>query len=58
MCFDPNDHRSIGATLNHLSDNPQLLQENAKPNCPLLQSMNAEKEFQKIVDLYDGWPQA
>jgi alpha-maltose-1-phosphate synthase len=54
LCFDPNDHRSIGATLNHLSDNPQLLQEMRRRIAPLLQSLNAEKEFQKIVDLYDG----
>jgi glycosyltransferase involved in cell wall biosynthesis len=54
MCFDPDDPKSIGATLNHLSDNPNLRLEMRRRIPSLLQSLNAEKEWQKIVDLYDG----
>jgi glycosyltransferase involved in cell wall biosynthesis len=54
MCFDPDDPKSIGATLNHLSDNPKLRLEMRRRIPSLLQSLNAEKEWQKIVDLYDG----
>lgn len=54
MCFDPDDPKSIAATLNHLSDNLQLRLEMRRRIPSLLQSLNAEKEWKKIVDLYDG----
>jgi glycosyltransferase involved in cell wall biosynthesis len=54
ICFDPNSPESIGKALKTLSANPGLRQEMCNRIPDLLGSIRAEKEWLKIVDIYDG----
>jgi len=54
MCFNPDDPASIAKVLKKLSSNPQLRSEMRQRIPVLLQTLDAEKEWQKIVDIYDG----
>jgi glycosyltransferase involved in cell wall biosynthesis len=54
LCFDPYDTRSIAAALNRMIDEPQLAARMRAAIPGLLASIDAEREWQKLVALYRG----
>jgi glycosyltransferase involved in cell wall biosynthesis len=52
LAFDPEDPRAIADAINRLADDPDMLAI-CRANIPLaLQDMAADREWQKLVDLY------
>lgn len=52
LAFDPEDPKAIAAAINRLADDPDAL-ATCRANIPLaLQAMAAEREWQKLVDIY------
>jgi glycosyltransferase involved in cell wall biosynthesis len=50
--FDPEDPKAIAAAINRLADDPDAL-ATCRANIPLaLQAMAADREWQKLVDIY------
>lgn len=54
ISFDAEDPRSIGAAFNRLAAEPELATSMCTRLAGALADLNAEKEWQKIVDLYGG----
>ncbi len=52
LAFDPEDPKAIAAVINRLADDPDAL-ATCRANIPLaLQAMAADREWQKLVDIY------
>lgn len=56
LAFDPYDPRSIAAAINRLIDEPQLALQFRRNTAAALASLDAQREWHKLVTLYDVLP--
>lgn len=56
LTFDPYDPRSIAAAINRLIDEPERAERFRGNTAKALVSLNADREWQKLVALYDALP--
>lgn len=58
LIFDPNDARSIATAINRLVDNPGLAAEFRRNTVSTLAGIDAEREWQRLVQIYDQLPRS